>query len=243
MAITKLHEIWVVLDENLPRDEWVHLQRIYEIIQNNIQLKPDDFRPSAPNSVEPKWMRNIRNVLQQRKSIGDIAWDKNGKYMIPTAEINISDDSITTRSRIQYRISEERFRKIQETREAIGQAGENWVINYERNYLTVKGKSEFAEKVTRVSEINVAAGYDVLSFELDNSEKFIEVKTTALSKTEFFISAHELDIARRLNGNYWIYLVSEIYGEPKLFVIHDPAKEIGKKLILTPISFQVHVNL
>jgi len=243
MAITHLQDIWIVINEKLPRDEWIHLQSIYEMIQSNIQLRPDDFLPSAPNSSEPKWMRNVRNVLQQRKNNGHIAWDKNGKYMIPTMGITISDDSITTPSKIHYKISEERFRKIQESREAIGQAGESWVINYERNYLTVKGKSELAERIARISEINIAAGYDILSFELDSSEKFIEVKTTALSKAEFFISANELEIAKQLNGNYWIYLVSEIYGEPKLFVIQDPTKEIGKKLILTPINFQVQINL
>jgi hypothetical protein len=242
MAITHLQEIWIVINEKLPRDEWILLQSIYEIIQKNTQLKPDDFLPSAPNSSEPKWMRNVRNVLQQRKNNGHIAWDKNGKYMIPTKEINISDDSITTPSRAHYRISEERFRKIQESREAIGQAGENWVINYERNYLTIKGKSQLAERISRISETNVTAGYDVLSFELDNSEKFIEVKTTALSKANFFISANELEIAQQLNGSYWIYFVSEIYGEPKLFTIQDPTREIGKKLVLTPINFQVQIT-
>jgi hypothetical protein len=242
MAITHLQDIWIVINEKLPRDEWFHLQSIYEMIQGNIQLRPDDFLPSAPNSIEPKWMRNVRNVLQQKKSSGQIAWDKNGKYMIPTMEITFSDDSITTPSRTHYKISEERFRKIQESREAIGQAGENWVINYERNYLIMKGKSELAERITRISEVNMAAGYDILSFESDYSEKFIEVKTTALSKPEFFISANELEIARQLNGSYWIYLVSEIYGEPKLFSIQDPTQEIGKRLILTPINFQVQIN-
>jgi hypothetical protein len=242
MTITKLHEIWDVLNGSFPRDEWIHLQSIYEMIQTNIQLRPDDFLPSAPNSSEPKWMRNVRNVLQQRKNTGYIGWDKNGKYMIPTMEINISDDSITAKSNIQYKISEERFKKIKESREAIGQAGEKWVMDYERSYLTTIGKFDLAKRITRISETNIAAGYDVLSFELDNSEKFIEVKTTALSKAEFFISANELGIAKQLNGNYWIYLVSEIYGEPKLITIQDPTKEIGKKLILTPINYQVQMR-
>lgn len=212
------------------------------MIQNSIQLKPDDFLPSAPNSMEPKWMRNVRNVLQQREGTGLIAWDKNGKYMIPTKEINIFDDSITAHSRIQYKISEEGFRKIKESREAIGQAGENWVVDYERNYLTDNGKNDLAKRITRVSETDIGAGYDILSFEINNSEKYIEVKTTALSRMEFFISTNELKIAKQLNGNYWIYLVSEIYGEPKLFAIQDPTKEIGKKLVLTPVNYQVQIN-
>lgn len=242
MAITKLREIWEVVYERFPRDEWIHVQSIYELIQSSIQLTPDDFLPSAPNSSEPKWMRNVRNVLQQRKNTGYIAWDKNGKYMIPTKEINISDDSITTPSKIQYKISEEKFRKIMESREAIGQAGENWVVNYERRYLRENGKNELAEQIMRISEANIGAGYDVLSFKIDNTEKYIEVKTTALSRMEFFISANELEVAKQLNGKYWIYLVSEIFGEPRLTTIQDPTKEIGKKLILTPVNYQVQIN-
>lgn len=87
MAITKLHEIWDVIDYELPRDEWIPLQNIYTLVELRLHLKPDDFLPSAPQSEEPKWMRNVRNVLQRRKTNGDIAWDKNGKYMIPSSDI------------------------------------------------------------------------------------------------------------------------------------------------------------
>lgn len=243
MAITSLQQMWHVIEEKLPRDEWVPIQSIYEIVQNGLQLKNDDFLPSAPSSGEPKWIRNVRNVLQHRKSTGDIAWDKNGKYMIPTKEIILSDDSIIVPSKVQYNISEERFRRIQERREEIGQAGESWVIEHERRYLIERGKTELAAQIMRVSETSVGAGYDVLSFETDSSEKFIEVKTTALSKMEFFISAHELEIAKKLNGKYWIYLVSEIFGAPKLFTIQDPTNEIGKRLSLVPTNYQARINL
>ena len=89
MAITKLQEIWDVLENDLPRDNWIDLQSIYKIIEAKTHLKDDDFLPSAPKSQEPKWMRNVRNVLQHRKTNGDIAWDKNGSYMIPTIGITV----------------------------------------------------------------------------------------------------------------------------------------------------------
>jgi hypothetical protein len=54
MAITHLQEIWLVINEKLPRDELILPQAIYELIQRNIDLRPDDFLPSAPNSGEPK---------------------------------------------------------------------------------------------------------------------------------------------------------------------------------------------
>jgi hypothetical protein len=149
MSITKLHEIWEVIDSEFPRDEWVLLQNIYTLIESRVQLKPDDFLPSAPKSDEPKWMRNVRNVLQSRKTNGNIAWDKNGKYMIPSLDMIISDDSVILyqQSKPKFSISEERFGTIQKIREQIGLAGENWVVDYEKDNLSNSGYSKLADKV------------------------------------------------------------------------------------------------
>jgi len=243
MVITKLHEMWNVIDSELPRDEWIQLQTIYTMIESRIQLKPDDFLPSAPKSDEPKWMRNVRNVLQSRKTNGDIAWDKNGRYMIPSSDVVVSDDSIVVyqQSKPRFSISEERFKAIQKTREQIGLAGENWVVDYEKDILSVDGSSELAEKVQRISQANVSAGFDVLSYELNGGEKFIEVKTTALSKYEFFLSSNELNVAKEFKSRYWIYFLSEIYGNPKLMKIHDPASKVGKTLSLIPTNYRVQL--
>lgn len=243
MAITKLQEIWVVIDYELPRDEWVSLQNIYSLVESKLQLKPDDFIPSAPQNEEPKWMRNVRNVLQRRKTNGDIAWDKNGKYMIPSSDILVTDDSVVAyqHSEPKFTISEERFRAIQKTREQIGLAGENWVVDYEKDDLKNKGYVELADKVTRVSQTNISAGFDVLSYEIGGGEKFIEVKTTALSKSEFFLSSNELDVAKEYKQRYWIYFLSEIYGVPRLTKIHNPSVEVGRLLSLTPTNFRVQL--
>lgn len=109
MAITKLYEMWELINSKLPRDEWVALPKIYSLVEKNLQLTNDDFLPSAPNTDEPKWMRNVRNVLQRRKTNGEIAWDKNGKYMIPSSNVLVSDDSIVVYKQNQpsHAISEE----------------------------------------------------------------------------------------------------------------------------------------
>jgi hypothetical protein len=244
MAITKLHEMWQLINSKLPRDEWIALPKIYSLVEENLQLSPDDFSPSAPNTDEPKWMRNVRNVLQRRKTNGEIAWDKNGKYMIPSSSILVSDDSIVVykQNEPSHAISEERFRTIQKTREQIGLAGETWVVDYEVNELESNGLYELSKEVKRISVTNIAAGYDVLSYELVGAEKYIEVKTTALSKTEFFLSANELEVAKEYRNRYWIYFVSEIFGIPKLHKIHNPANEVGRSLHSTPISFKVQLT-
>ena len=92
--------------------------------------------------------------------------------MIPSSDISVADDSIVIyeQSKPKYTISEERFRAIQTTREQIGLAGENWVVEYEKQELSNRGHTDLAVNVKRIAETNIAAGYDILSFE-DEKQK------------------------------------------------------------------------
>ncbi len=64
--------------------------------------------------------------------------------MIPSSEISFADDSIVIyeQSKPKQVISEERFRAIQASREQIGLAGENWVVEYEKQELNDKGHTD-----------------------------------------------------------------------------------------------------
>jgi len=80
--MTRLPDIWKCLMSKLPRKQWVYLQAIYKVVEKNLPLDTEDFEPQSPKSDIPKWMRNVRNVLQYRKSTGDIEWDGAGKYRL-----------------------------------------------------------------------------------------------------------------------------------------------------------------
>ena len=120
-------------------------------------------------------------------------------------------------------------------------AGENWVVNYERNFLSENGHNELADRVSRISHTSIWAGYDVLSYELNSYEKYIEVKTTALSKLEFFLSANELEVAKEMKSRYWIYFLSEIYGIPKLVRIQNPSAVVDTRFFLTATNYRVQL--
>jgi hypothetical protein len=75
-------EIWKIIKDNLPNHGWVTLQDIYRIIKQNAVLDDEDFKPQSPNSDIPKWKRNVRNVLQYRKTTGEIEWDRDAKYKL-----------------------------------------------------------------------------------------------------------------------------------------------------------------
>jgi len=78
----RLPEIWAIIRIKLPSGIWVSLDEIYRIIEHNHKLDDEDCEPQAPNSDIPKWKRNVRNVLQYRKTTGEIEWDGNAKYML-----------------------------------------------------------------------------------------------------------------------------------------------------------------
>ena len=80
--MTHLPEIWACLKINMIRGQWVSLENIYDMVQNNLSLDSEDFHPQSPSSDTPKWKRNVRNVLQYRKRKNEIEWDGNAKYRI-----------------------------------------------------------------------------------------------------------------------------------------------------------------
>ena len=80
--MTRLPEIWNCLKNNMSKGVWASLEKIYDLVQNNLPLDSEDFEPQAPSSDIPKWKRNVRNVLQYRKKTGEIEWDVSAHYRI-----------------------------------------------------------------------------------------------------------------------------------------------------------------
>ena len=80
---------------------------------------------------------------------------------------------------------------------ALGSAGERLIFEREIELLTAADRLDLAKKVEWTSqEKGDGTGYDIKSFRLDGSEKFIEVKTTNGSKrTPFYISDNELEFS------------------------------------------------
>jgi len=66
----------------MPKGEWISLQEVYDLVSRNAQLDKEDYEPQSPTSDLPKWKRNVRNVLQYRKRIGEIEWDGDSNYRI-----------------------------------------------------------------------------------------------------------------------------------------------------------------
>ena len=76
-------DIWGVIQAKISRERWVSLEELYEVVEEYGNLDTDDFKPQSPTSDIPKWKRNVRNVLQYRKSTGEIQWNREARYLLP----------------------------------------------------------------------------------------------------------------------------------------------------------------
>ena len=104
---------------------------------------------------------------------------------------------------------------------SLGAAGEVFVLEVEDRRLREAGKSKLAAKIEHVSvSQGDGLGYDIVSFETDGRERFIEVKTTSFgSRTPFFASRSEVAVSEKLAEQYQLYRVFKFRDSPKVFTL------------------------
>jgi len=235
---TKQPVMWKLMCHRLPKGEWVRLQDIYTLIGKEIDLVPDDFEPAVATATSPRWQRNVRNILQHRKDTKEIVWSGDARYMMPLT----TDQTVMTSSvPIKSGLGEEDFRKLQERKFEIGQLGEKYIVKYERQNLIQVGRNDLADKVRRISEEDIGAGYDILSFDINGESKYIEVKTTTSTGSTFELTANELHSAEKLGQQYWLYFVRDIGGTPQVTKVPNPADQIGKLIDIQPTAYTVRL--
>lgn len=120
------------------------------------------------------------------------------------------------------------FLALKEANAAQANAAEDFVLNYERARLIGHQRLSL---VRRISLENVAAGYDIISFESPKSivaDRFIEVKSFRTTE-QFFLSAGEAAVASKLKDRYFIYVVdAEASKQPDYQprIVQNPMKTI-----------------
>jgi hypothetical protein len=117
-----------------------------------------------------------------------------------------------------------------EENKALGKAGEELVLKYEREKL--KNYPELLNKIEHTSSKNDDAGYDILSFTEDGKEMLIEVKTTRRDASyPFLLSYNEYNTAMNNIGRYYIYRVYEFnhHSDSKYYVLSGKLDEYNPK--------------
>lgn len=117
----------------------------------------------------------------------------------------------------------------------VGTLGEDFAVAYERWRL--REHPELVKKLRHVSKEDDTLGYDIESFELDGTPRFVEVKGTLGSMaTRFFLSAAELACAEAKGEQYVLLRAAHLADDPKCCEIRFP---FTGKLDLTPATYSV----
>jgi hypothetical protein len=131
----------------------------------------------------------------------------------------------------------EELRAKHKAQEERGEIAENFILAEE---LKKFKKHPKVNEVKKISDTNVSAGYDIQSFQtLDSVEidKFIEVKSF-LGAKNFYWSINEINVASKINNNYFLYIVDSSRVREKdysHFEISNPYKYFGMKNFLEQI--------
>jgi hypothetical protein len=123
----------------------------------------------------------------------------------------------------------------------LGQLGEKFAIEIERRRLLSAGRDDLAAKIEWVSETcGDGVGFDVLSFdEADDSERFLEVKTTGLGQHfPFYVTALEVRCSEDCPDRFQLYRVFDFARNPKIYVVAGTLSEYCR---LEPIQYRASI--
>lgn len=138
------------------------------------------------------------------------------------------------------------YEKSQKAKQKSGDNAELAVLKYERDKLNNAGHPDLANLVKRVSLDNSAAGYDILSYEINNDNSFseihIEVKSAKKSNKyiEFFISENELNKFKE-DKSHKIYCLIKVGRNYKLHEVNK--SDFFKNNYLSPMTYRVRIRV
>lgn len=109
----------------------------------------------------------------------------------------------------------------EQSNKMIGNTGEKLVLEYEKWRLINAGKESFADQIEWVANTQGdGLGFDILSKNANGTDRYIEVKSTKLTKeAPFYFSQNELMFSRDKKSNYHLYRVFNLKDDPKVFVL------------------------
>lgn len=124
---------------------------------------------------------------------------------------------------------------------SLGRAGEEFVVDFERERLAHAGADRLVDRVEHVAVTKGdGLGFDVRSFDEDGADRFIEVKTTRGGKeTPFFVSRNELRVSLVAPTKYHLYRVFDFKHDPKLYWLRG---SISDTCLLEPTLYSARVG-
>ena len=114
------------------------------------------------------------------------------------------------------------YLKREQENRLLGIQGEQLVFEYEKSILINKGKDSLAKKVEWISrDQGDGMGFDILSKNLNGTDKYVEVKTTKMGKdSPFYFTVNEYNFSIEKGTDFHLYRVFDMNKEPRLFTLN-----------------------
>lgn len=204
---------------------------------DSISYDIDSARCIVKRSAFPLTVAVMRNFLIDAGMLVDRSpafYELNSTYEL------FFENSVKVRKKV---LSLEKLKDIQLAQEMQGRQAEEYVVDFEKRRL--EGHMNI-EEVKQISDFDVSAGFDIVSFESiesENIDRFIEVKSFHKSP-HFFWSANEYAEAQLRGIHYYIYLVDMDHYLEKDYVpiiICNPSEKIMKESewLVKPASYEI----
>ena len=121
------------------------------------------------------------------------------------------------------------FAQLDADNRRLGWLGEEWALEFERRRLHDREhRPDLAQRLVWVSDVEGdGLGFDIQSFNADESPRLIEVKTTGLGKFfPFRVSSNEVRVSERRPESFYLYRVFKFSSDPRLYTLHGALSSV-----------------
>jgi len=177
-----------------------------EVVSERLKSNPELLELIERDTENVPNVPSVDNILEALESAPTLSEGNQASLNEPKSNYNPAGEDYLAREALNQRL---------------GEAGEQFVINFETARLIYGGNERLADQVEQVSKTQgPSAGFDVLSFEEDGRERLIEVKTTKYGKeTPFYLTPNELSVSGKASAHYHLYRVFKFRLSPRLYTI------------------------
>ena len=147
-------------------------------------------------------------------------------------------------------VTQQHLEEIIKIEKEVGERAEQLTLSYEKGRLNERNYQDMAMSIQQISKIDVAAGYDIESFNGKGStltpDRMIEVKGTSGTTPYFYWSENEIETAKNLKEKYWVYLWTEVKSKTEGILykqIQNPYEKLFKKSKKKPKAVLFRVDL
>ncbi len=171
-----------------------------------------DFLEKNKQILEPEF-ENFSNEIVSNQTLEKINFEN-------FLDNDIISSSVVNDPEPSYRAIKTNFLEKEQNNRNLGEQGEALIIEFEKWRLLKAGKDNLADKIQWISrDLGDGTGFDILSKNNNGTDRYIEVKTTKLTKeTPIYLSRNEWKFAQSKPQDFFLYRVYNFAENPQLFI-------------------------